>query len=53
MEGEGGDGGNAVTVSPAPQVEGGGTDALPGSNPGDRFTCGPAEAGKNGLPAFR
>jgi hypothetical protein len=32
---------------------GGGTDALQGSNPGDRFTYGPAQAGKNGLPAFR
>jgi hypothetical protein len=42
-----------LTGLPAPQVEGGGTDALLGSNPGDRFTCGPAEAGKNGLPAFR
>jgi hypothetical protein len=42
-----------LTGLPAPQVEGGGTDALLGSNPGDRFTCGPAEAGKNGLPALR
>ena len=42
-----------LTGLPAPQVEGGGTDALLGSNPGDRFTCGPAEAGKNSLPAFR
>ena len=23
------------------------------SNPDNRFTCGPAEAGENGLPAFR
>jgi hypothetical protein len=38
-----------VTGSPA----GGGTDALLGSKQGDRFACGPAEAGKNGLPAFR
>ena len=38
-----------VTGSPAV----GGTDALLGSNPGDRFTCGPAEAGKNGLLALR
>jgi hypothetical protein len=42
-----------LTGLPSPQVEGGETDALHGSNPGDRFTCGPAEAGKNGLPAFR
>jgi hypothetical protein len=41
-----------LTGLPAPQVEGCGTDALLGSSPGDRFTCGPAEAGKNGLPAF-
>jgi hypothetical protein len=42
-----------LTGLPEPLVEGCGTDALLGSNPGDRFTCGPAEAGKNYLPAFR
>ncbi len=42
-----------LTGLPAPQVEGCGTDALLDSNPGNRFTGGAAEAGKNGLPAFR
>jgi hypothetical protein len=30
-----------------------GLTGLLGSNPYNRLTCGPAEAGKNGLPAFR